>query len=265
MRDNEKKSAGGFFKIFGIFSFVILIIIGVVFIGKCAVNKKYNEENAFTKPIDTTDLALDYTIYEGSRIWATVTPLVDIKDLKVTISCHQTTHILHQLNQSFEYDFLKKGNSFSYEFDISDSYPFDRVGLYNITGHKKENSVDLTEEKRVGIIKAPKQDLNTELFTLRFDSSYDYGNSTDNDRFFGRLYITSSINLWDATIGLDYDFYNSHYIGGHYQPDFEKIIANKEFYVDMYKPLGGEENISLKSIQIDSATGRTVEPIVING
>lgn len=265
MSSNEKKSTSGFFKIFGIISFVILIIIGAIFIGKCAYNKYHKDENAFTKPIDTTDLALEYTVYEKSSISVKVTPLVDIKNLRVSISCYLSNDLLHQLNEYIEKDFLEKGNSLYYNFDISETYAFDRVGLYDISGHKKESCIDFTEEKRVGTIKAPTEELSTVLFTIRFDNSYDYGNLSDNKRFFGRLYITSSINLWDVKLSLDYDFENSKYSSGRYDPDFNEIVANQEIYVDIHKPIGGEENIELIAIDIEKATGTTIQPISVNG
>ena len=239
-------------KIITTLSFIFVLLFATLFVG-C----QSSDKDTFTKPIDTADLELNYTVYEGSRIWATVTPLVDIKNLNVTISCHQSNHILHQLSQSFEKDFLKKGDSFSYEFDISDTYPFDRVGLYNITGYKKESSDDLTEEKRVGIIKSPSENLSTELFNFRLDTSY------AENTVIGRLCITSLIDLWDAEFWISYTDENSN--RNYTQPNLkvDEVVANKEFYIKLGKLLGDDTKV--KNLSIERVSGRTVEPIVVNG
>lgn len=249
-------------KIITTLSFIIVLLFATMLAG-CQFAEP-SEDDTFTKSINTCDLELEYTVYEGSYIKVYVTPLVDIKDLHVQVCFYQWKNFLNQESQWINEKFIQKGKKYLLSHSISDDEPYDRVSLLSISGKKDQDSIDLTEKKRIGTIMSKRENISTDLFTLRFDNSFNYGNSTDNNRFFGRLYITSSINLWDVKFSLQYDFENSHSSGGRYSPDFEKIAANEEIYVDMYKPISAEEDIKIKNIKIESATSRELKATIVD-
>ena len=106
----------------------------------------------FSKNINTRDLELVYTVYTESSISVEITPLVDIQNLKVQICYYQDSNILRQDNEWLELEFLEKGNTYHLMYDLSESYPFDRVALYNISGKKKNN----TEPTKIGFVVSKK-------------------------------------------------------------------------------------------------------------
>lgn len=247
-------------KIISILSLVFVLLLST-FLGGCQLfeNSDSSGSDEYTKPIHATDLALEYTVYEGYRISVNVTPLVDIKDLKVTINYYQSTHLLHMYSENIEKDFVRKGDTLWYFYDIGDTYPLDRVGLFNISGHKKADSIEFTEEKRVGIIKGPAEELSTELFNFRF-------NSTPGDsKIVGEVYISSTIDLWDVQFEIYYKDETTENIASRYRPDIvETMTANKEIPIKLYRRIGADPSLKLKLVSIDSATGRTSAPRLID-
>ena len=232
----------------------IIFLAIIITVGAILFFTNKNEDE-FGKNINANDLALEYTVYTGSRIWVEITPLVDIQDLKVEIFYFQNSNILRQDHEWLEVDFLEKGNTYNLSYDLSNSYPFDRVRLFSISGKKKNNSEDFTECKRTGIIKAPAESLNSNLFTLRLDTT------EANSSRYGILYVTSSLDLWDVNFQISEFFTNKAPVT--YIPDYiDEMPANQEIAVELKKMIsdtGVIEHVSLRSI-----SGRTTEDIIID-
>ena len=208
----------------------------------------------FGKNINSNDLELKYTVYTGSSIWVEITPLVDIQDLKVQVSYYQESNILRQDNEWLEVDFLEKGNTYNLHYDLSNLYPFDRVELYSISGKKKYNSEDFNEKKRTGIIKAPLEDLDTDLFTLRLDTTQKGTTSR------GVLYISSPIDLWDVSFEIS-EFFTDQMPITYIPHDVDKIPANEEISIALAKMISDDG--ALDSVSLRSAKGRMIEDIII--
>lgn len=208
----------------------------------------------FSKNINTRDLELVYTVYTESSISVEITPLVDIQNLKVQICYYQDSNILRQDNEWLELEFLEKGNTYHLMYDLSESYPFDRVALYNISGKKKNNSEDFSQEKRKGIIKSPQKNLNTDLFTLRLDTTQ---NSVSS---YGVLYISSTMDLWDVDFEI-YEFFSNQMPKTYLPHDVDKIVANDEISITLHKLLG-DDGI-LEKARLKSVRARTVKDVIV--
>lgn len=215
-----------------------------------------SEDDTFTKSINSCDLELEYTVYEGSYIKVYVTPLVDIKDLHVQVCFYQWKNFLNQESQWINEKFIQKGKKYLLSHSISDDESYDRVSLLNISGKKDEQSVDFTEKKRIGTIRSKPENLNTEMFSFRLDTSY------AENTVIGRLYITSPIDLWDVDFWISYTDENTN--RNYTQPNLkvDEVVANKEFYVVLGKLLG--DDIKVKNLSIEKATSREIKATIIN-
>ncbi len=208
----------------------------------------------FGKNINARDLELEYTVYTESFISVEITPLVDIKNLKVQICYYQDSNIFRQDNEWLELDFLEKGNTYHLSYDLSDSYPFDRVALNNISGKKKNNSEDLSEKKRKGIIKSPNEDLDTDLFTLRLDTTQ------KSVSCYGVLYISSPMDLWDVDFQI-YEFFTNQMSKTYLPHDVDVIIANEEIPITLHKQLS-DDGI-LEKVKLKSVSARTIKDVIV--
>ena len=227
--------------------YIIIFAIFIFVLSGC------NNED-FGKNINASDLELEYTVYTESLISVKITPLVDIQNLKVQICYYQDSNILRQDNEWLELDFLEKGDTYHLSYDLSDSYPFDRVSLYNISGKKKNNSEDFTQQKRKGTIKAPHKDLNPDLFTLRLDTTQ---NSVS---CYGVLYISSPMDLWDVDFQI-YEFFSNQMPKTYLPHDVDEIVANEEISITLHKLLG--DDAILEKVRLKSVSARTVKDVII--
>lgn len=227
---------------------VIIAILAIVLYNK-------NDKEEFGKSITANDLELEYTVYTGKFISVDITPLVDIQDLKLQVFYYQNSNILRQDHEWLEVEFLEKGDTYSLMYDITDTYPFDRVRLSSISGKKRNNSEDIVECKRKGIIKAPYETLSTSLFTLRLDTSV--ANSTS----YGILYIKSSVDLWDVSLQIN-EFYTNQSPVLYLPDSIKEMPANQEVAI-VLKKMYGETGI-LDHVSIKSASGGKTADMIIN-
>lgn len=209
---------------------------------------------SFGKNINPNDLELKYTVHTGRSIQVQITPLVDIQDLKVQVSYYQESNILCQDNEWLEVDFLEKGNTYNLYYDLSNSSPFDRVELYNISGKKKNNCENFNEKKRTGIIKAPLENLDTDLFTLRLDTTQKGTASR------GILYISSSIDLWDVSFEI-FEFFTDQMPITYIPHSVDKLSANEEIAITLSKMISDDG--TLDHVSLKSAKGRMIKDIII--
>lgn len=213
-----------------------------------------SNEDAFEKSIDANDIKLEYVIYSESFITVTITALTDIQDLNLQVLYYQKSNILRQDSESLNIDSLKQDESYYCQnYDLSDTYPFDRVEITNISGKKKNSSEPLLNKIRLGTIKAPIENLNSSLFTVRFDIT------TANNGSYGTAYIKSSINLYEVSFGIYESFTNQ--FGTTYYPSSVSFIANQEVAVELKKLSSDTGNLS--NISLTNIKGRTIEDIVI--
>lgn len=231
--------------------FIVILIIVSLSVGGCS-------KNSFEKSIDANDLKLEYTVYPNGFISVTITPLTDIENLKVQVMYYQDSNILRQDSEWIEVEFLEKNDGYNLMKDIKETYPFDRVGLYSIQGKKRNNSETLTEKIRHGIIKAPTETLNHDLFTIRVDTS------KANNGSHGTAYIKSSIDLYGVSLGLEEFFTNQMPVT--YYPNDINFLANQEVGIEL-KKMQSDTGI-LSSVKITSKTeikGRKQPDLEVNG
>lgn len=105
MSDNQtNKSSGGFLKFLGVIFLIVLIIGGVVFIGKCAY-KKYGDSNAntdgnpilLTRAATVRDISVEQTVKADILLLKDtyiVVPNVDIKNLILMIEFYDSSESL---------------------------------------------------------------------------------------------------------------------------------------------------------------------------
>lgn len=241
-------------KVISTLAFIFVLLFSALFCG-CQFSEQ-PKSDTFTKEINANDLELEYTVYEESYIEVYVTPLVDIKDLHVQVCFYQWKNFLNQDSKWINEKFIQKGKKYLLSHSISDDEPYDRVSLLSIRGKKDQDNIDLTESKRVGTIMSKPENLNTEMFSFRLDTSY------AENTVIGRLYITSPIDLWDANFWISYTDENSN--RNYRQPNLkvESVVANEEFYVTLGKLLG--DDIKVKNLSIESAKSRTIKATIIN-
>lgn len=242
-------------KVISTLAIIFVLLFSTLFCG--CQSSELSDNDTFTKEMTENDLELEYTVYEESYIKVCVTPLVEIKDLNLNICFYQRKNFLKFENQQIEAKQTKKGKQFILIQSISDDKPYDRVTLTIVKGKKEQDSVDFTEKKHIGTIRSKPENLNTEMFSFRLDTSY------AENTVIGRLYITSPIDLWDLNLWVSYRDENSN--GQYTQPNIEvdKVVANKEFYVILGKLIG--DDIKIKNLSIERATSRKIKATIING
>lgn len=241
-------------KVISTLAIIFVLLFSTLFCG-CQFSEP-SENDTFTKEINANDLELEYTVYEESVIKVYVTPKVDIKDLRVKVCFYQRKNFLNQDSEWINEKLIQKGKKYLLSHSISDDEPFDRVSLLSISGKKDQDSVDFAEKKRVGTILSKSENLNTEMFSFRLDTSY------AENTVIGRLYITSPIDLWDANFWISYTDENSN--RNYSQPNLEvdEVVANKEFYVTLGKLIG--QDIKVKNLSIERAYSRKIKDTIIN-